>query len=177
MLRLKTNMVHRWKEWLLGYGFLLPALTLFGVFLFYPLIQSIYLSLHMTDARGRIAKFVGTEHFVSLLTDSRFYDSFIVTAKFTLYTVPTGIVLGTADRRAVACTAEGHEAVPLQLLTADGAVGGYGLGHMAVVVPSQRWHAELHAELAGNRAGRLADRPEQGACVGLAHDRMDAFGF
>lgn len=93
MLRLKTNMVHRWKEWLLGYGFLLPALTLFGVFLFYPLIQSIYLSLHMTDARGRIAKFVGTEHFVSLLTDSRFYDSFIVTAKFTLYTVPTGIVL------------------------------------------------------------------------------------
>ncbi|GIQ69471.1 carbohydrate ABC transporter permease [Xylanibacillus composti] len=93
MLRINANIAHRWKEWLLGYGFLLPALTLFGAFLFYPLLQSVYLSLHMTDARGRIAKFVGVDHFVSLLTDSRFYDSLIVTAKFTLYTVPTGIVI------------------------------------------------------------------------------------
>ncbi|MDF2935787.1 MAG: sugar transporter permease [Paenibacillaceae bacterium] len=82
------------RENAIGYLFLAPSLLLFGIFLFYPLIQSLYLSAHLTDPRGRIAAFVGLDNFVSLLTSQVFWNSLKVTGLFTLLTVPTGIVLG-----------------------------------------------------------------------------------
>lgn len=83
----------RWKENLLAYLFMAPSLLLFGVFLFYPLIKSIYLSLHLTDPRGRIAAFAGLDNFQELLTSEKFYQSLKVTFSFTLLTVPTGLVI------------------------------------------------------------------------------------
>jgi sn-glycerol 3-phosphate transport system permease protein len=83
----------RLNENLLGYFFLAPSLLLFGVFLFYPLLKSVYLSLHLTDPRGRIADFVGLENFQELFLSERFYQSLKVTLSFTLLTVPTCIVI------------------------------------------------------------------------------------
>ncbi|WP_438445811.1 carbohydrate ABC transporter permease [Gorillibacterium sp. sgz5001074] len=83
-----------WKEQLLGYGFLAPSLVLFGIFLFYPLAKSVYLSLYLTDPRGRIAAFAGFDNYMELLRSGAFYDSLKVTGLFTLYTVPTVIVWG-----------------------------------------------------------------------------------
>jgi sn-glycerol 3-phosphate transport system permease protein len=83
----------RAKEALSAYGFLLPSFLLFGIFLFYPMARSIYFSLHLTDPRGRIALFVGMDNFVDIFTDSAFYVSLLVTAKFMLFTVPTCIVI------------------------------------------------------------------------------------
>ncbi|MCZ8523495.1 MULTISPECIES: carbohydrate ABC transporter permease [Paenibacillus] len=81
------------KEHLLAYSFLAPSLVLFAVFLFYPLLKSVYLSLHLTDPRGRIAAYAGLDNFTELFTSEKFYQSLKVTLSFTLLTVPTGIAL------------------------------------------------------------------------------------
>lgn len=94
--RRKTWKLSRLKEPALAYLFLAPSLLLFGLFLLYPLIRSVYLSLFLTDPRGNIAVFVGLDNFRQLLTSSRFWDSLAVTGKFALFTVPGGIVLGLA---------------------------------------------------------------------------------
>nr|WP_245719815.1 sugar ABC transporter permease [Paenibacillus tianmuensis] len=83
----------RWKEASLAYAFLLPSLLLFGIFLFYPLLKSVYLSLHLTDPRGRIAVFAGLDNFTELLASDKFYESLKVTLSFTVLTVPVGIAL------------------------------------------------------------------------------------
>ncbi|BFT74854.1 sugar ABC transporter permease [Paenibacillus sp. PFR10] len=82
-----------WAETLLGYIFLFPSLLLFGVFLFYPLIQTFYLSMHETDPRGRVASFVGFDNFTAIFTSEKFYKSLEVTGLFTILTVPTSIAL------------------------------------------------------------------------------------
>ncbi|REK77944.1 carbohydrate ABC transporter permease [Paenibacillus paeoniae] len=92
--RKSSARVRRWKEVSLGYLFLAPSLVLFAVFLFYPLVKSLYLSLHLTDPRGRIAEYVGFDNFAQLLSSSMFWNSLSVTALFTLLTVPAGIVIG-----------------------------------------------------------------------------------
>lgn len=53
------------RENALAYAFLAPFLLLFGVFLFYPLLKSVYLSLYSTDPTGRVASFVGFDNFSS----------------------------------------------------------------------------------------------------------------
>ncbi|UKS27812.1 sugar ABC transporter permease [Paenibacillus sp. HWE-109] len=83
----------KWSETFLGYVFLFPSLLLFALFLFYPLFQTLYLSLHETDPRGRISSFVGFDNFTAIFTSERFYQSLGVTGLFTLLTVPTVIVL------------------------------------------------------------------------------------
>lgn len=83
-----------WKENAAGYAFLAPSLVLFSVFLFYPLLQSIYLSFHLTDPRGQVAAFVGLDNFNQLFASPAFWNSLSVTMKFTLLTVPAGIVAG-----------------------------------------------------------------------------------
>ncbi|WP_208543849.1 carbohydrate ABC transporter permease [Paenibacillus protaetiae] len=84
----------RWKDHVLGYFFLAPSLVLFGIFLFYPLVQSVYLSFHLTDPRGRIAAFVGLDNYSHLLSSSVFWNSLKVTVYYALYTVPAGIMIG-----------------------------------------------------------------------------------
>ncbi|WP_445745026.1 MULTISPECIES: carbohydrate ABC transporter permease [unclassified Paenibacillus] len=78
---------------MLAYLFLAPSLLLFGVFLFYPLLKSVYLSLHSTDPAGRIAAYVGFDNFNALFTSGLFLDGIRVTALFALLTVPTGLLL------------------------------------------------------------------------------------
>ncbi|MCR8635505.1 carbohydrate ABC transporter permease [Paenibacillus radicis (ex Xue et al. 2023)] len=83
----------RFRENLLACLFLAPSLLLFGIFLFYPLVKSVYLSLHLTDPRGRIAAYVGLENFQELFLSEKFYQSLKVTLSFTLLTVPTCILI------------------------------------------------------------------------------------
>ncbi|MCI3926882.1 sugar ABC transporter permease [Paenibacillus sp. TRM 82003] len=84
----------RWKEEAAAYVFLAPSLLVFAAFIFYPMFQSMYLSLHMTDPQGRIASFVGLNNYSSLFSSPLFYEGLRVTGQFILYTVPTTIVLG-----------------------------------------------------------------------------------
>ena len=87
---LRTNRV---LERVLAFTFLAPSLVLFSIFLFYPLIKSVYLSMYLTDPRGRVAQYVGLRNFTDLLTSELFYKSITVTLSFILMTIPTGIVI------------------------------------------------------------------------------------
>lgn len=76
-----------------GFLYLLPSIILFAVFLFYPMIRTIYLSFFLTDQNGNAAVNVGVENYSYLLTSPAFLNSMKATGLFVLYTVPVGIIL------------------------------------------------------------------------------------
>jgi sn-glycerol 3-phosphate transport system permease protein len=80
------------KENALGYFFLAPSLVLFGVFLFYPMLKSVYLSMTLTDPRGNIAEFVWFDNYKQLFDSEVFLNNLLVTLKFVMFTVPTCII-------------------------------------------------------------------------------------
>ena len=77
-----------------AYGYLIPSLLIFGVFLFYPFFKTIYLSMYKTNKMGEAKIFVGAGNYVDLLTSPTFYNSLMVTAIFVLIVVIGGMALG-----------------------------------------------------------------------------------
>ncbi|WP_100330236.1 carbohydrate ABC transporter permease [Bacillus xiapuensis] len=75
-----------------GFLFLLPSLLLFGVFLFYPMVKTVYLSLFLTNSSGETTLFVGLKNYIETLTSPLFLNSMKVTGLFVLYTVPPTII-------------------------------------------------------------------------------------
>src|SRR5690625_2648555 len=73
--------------------YLLPALVLLGLFLFYPMIKTFYYSFFQVTGGGATEGFVGWEHYTKLLKSAEFKKSMIATFLFVLYTVPTEIIL------------------------------------------------------------------------------------
>lgn len=91
-----TNAPSAWKRSAnlrVGFLYLLPSIILFAVFLFYPMIRTIYLSFYLTDQNGNAAVNVGFENYSYLLTSPAFLNSMKATGLFVLYTVPIGIIL------------------------------------------------------------------------------------
>jgi sn-glycerol 3-phosphate transport system permease protein len=82
-----------WREISLAYTLLAPSIIIFTIFLFYPMIKSVYLSLHLTDPRGNVALFVGLDNYKDIFSSPAFYQSLKVTVLFMLLTVPTVIFL------------------------------------------------------------------------------------
>jgi sn-glycerol 3-phosphate transport system permease protein len=76
-----------------GIVYLLPSLILFSIFLFYPMLRTMYLSLYVTDHQGNPVQFVGIENFVHLLKDVNFLQSAKATLLFVCYTVPASVFL------------------------------------------------------------------------------------
>ena len=66
--------------------FVLPSIVLFSVFVFYPLVRSVYLGFHATDPFGRHEVWVGLAQYRDVLTSSDFRHSLFVTGQFALYT-------------------------------------------------------------------------------------------
>lgn len=81
------------KLFALGILYLLPALVLLGVFLFYPMFKTFYFSFFKVTGGGEITAFVGWEHYKNLWNSSEFKKSMKGTFLFVLYTVPTEIIL------------------------------------------------------------------------------------
>ncbi|UNL85352.1 carbohydrate ABC transporter permease [Priestia koreensis] len=79
-----------------GFGYLLPSILLFGVFLFYPMLRTIYLSFFRTDTQGNPLRFIGLDNFTLLFQSPSFLNSMKATFLFVLITVPIGIVLALA---------------------------------------------------------------------------------
>jgi ABC-type sugar transport system permease subunit len=92
----RTTAQSRRREAALGYVFIAPALIVFGVFVFYPLVKTMQLGFYRTPPfPGLPSKAVGFRQFREVLTSQDFRNSLKVTVLFGLYTVPTGIILGT----------------------------------------------------------------------------------
>lgn len=86
--------IHNEKK-LFGIGilYLLPALLLLGVFLFYPMVKTLYFSFNEVTGGGMITGFVGWNHYIELLHSTEFRKSMIGTFLFVLYTVPAEIII------------------------------------------------------------------------------------
>lgn len=76
------------------YGFLLPCLAVFAVFLFYPFAKTIYLSLFKTNRMGQAKIFVGAGNYLDLLKSDSFYNSLVVTVIFVIIVVFISMTLG-----------------------------------------------------------------------------------
>jgi len=77
-----------------GWFFLAPSLLIIGVFVIYPIVQSLWMSLHDWSFFQTDHPFVGLNNFVEMLGDPRFWNALANTGIFTVVTVPAQIVLG-----------------------------------------------------------------------------------
>jgi sn-glycerol 3-phosphate transport system permease protein len=85
------------REAVAGTLFVLPALTVFGLFVFYPLVKTAYLGFFVTPPTPNLpSHYVGLSQYRNALTSADFRDSLWRTVQFVIYTVPAGIVLGIA---------------------------------------------------------------------------------
>ena len=76
------------------YAYVLPAMAVFAVFLFYPFVKTIYLSLFKTNRMGEAILFYGLGNYRDLLTSQSFYNSIAVTLIFVAIVVTISMLLG-----------------------------------------------------------------------------------
>lgn len=77
--------------------FLMPALLVFGVFLYYPFFKTIYLSLFLTDKYGVAKVFYGFGNYYDILFgkySASFWNSLLVTVKFVAMVSLGGLLVG-----------------------------------------------------------------------------------
>jgi len=86
----KTKSFHRFYD-INGWTFVLPAVTLVALFMIYPILNSLWMSMH--SGRGVMMEFVGFDNVVRLFNDPFFIKSLTNTFVFLLVQVPIMILL------------------------------------------------------------------------------------
>lgn len=76
------------------YLYLLPALVLFALFVFWPFIRTIQLSFARTTPLGQVAEYTGLENYINIFKGGVFLNSLIVSAKFSVLNVVFSITIG-----------------------------------------------------------------------------------
>ena len=91
----KSNPISSWldRDSLAASLFLAPALTLLGVFLFYPIVYLLYLSFTTGSFTVSGIQWVGGRNYLRLFTDADFWRVIGNTAYFTIATVIPTIVI------------------------------------------------------------------------------------
>lgn len=77
-----------------AYIYLIPALLIFSIFLFYPFFKTIYLSAYKTNKMGEAKLFVGFQNYMDLFSSKSFYNSLLVTLIFVAIVVAVSMLLG-----------------------------------------------------------------------------------
>ncbi|HVW94287.1 MAG TPA: sugar ABC transporter permease [Devosia sp.] len=77
-----------------GLMFLLPSLLIILVFVVYPIVQSLWMSLNDWSMFQVVHRFLGLANYVELLHDRRFWNALANTVVFTVVTVPVQIAIG-----------------------------------------------------------------------------------
>lgn len=74
--------------------YLLPSLVAFAVFVFYPVVKSVWISLHADNPFGGTSDvFVGLDQYKNALSSPDYRNSLKITLLYTLYTVPVGLLV------------------------------------------------------------------------------------
>ena len=81
------------RHGLAAFAYLLPALVVFGVFVFWPLVKSVVLSVQGTDILGDPSGWVGLVNYGKLFSDPDFAKVLWVTFGFTVLTVVPSIAI------------------------------------------------------------------------------------
>ena len=88
------------REHLNALIFLGPSLLVLGVFVFYPMIKTLYLSLFLTNDAGKATVFVGFSNYLSLFKNPGYLSSLVSTliyvAVVCVATVTIGLLLAVA---------------------------------------------------------------------------------
>ena len=82
------------KRKLEPYFYLIPSFSIFLLFVFYPFVKTIVMSMSTTNIRGEIKEFVGLENFKEILISPEFYNSIVVTFKFVLIVAAPSVIIG-----------------------------------------------------------------------------------
>lgn len=93
-MQAKKKTLTKNKNSVSAYFYILPAMLVFAVFLFYPFIKTIYLSFFKTNNRGEAKLFVGFGNYIELLSSPSFQNSIKVTVIFMLIVVAGSMALG-----------------------------------------------------------------------------------
>jgi sn-glycerol 3-phosphate transport system permease protein len=88
-----TVPVRRRREWPLALLLLAPSLAVFVVFIFYPLVRTVWLGLYEVDPFGN-SRYVGLSQYSEVLSSPGFLSSLGATVAFTFLTVPLGLAAG-----------------------------------------------------------------------------------
>ena len=86
----------RTQQLLTAYLFVLPAIVFFLIFLVYPLVRGLAMSLQNYHIAAADKPFVGLENYRKLFSDPDFSTSVFATFRFTVMYVPTVIVIALA---------------------------------------------------------------------------------
>lgn len=89
----KTSINKKRSRFPVGIWYLLPMVIVFSVFLFYPMIKTLYLSFFITDIKGDAIFFNGIENYIDLFHSKEFLLSLRNSFLFVLYTVIPTIVI------------------------------------------------------------------------------------
>lgn len=81
------------RDSLAAWGLLSPNLLVFGVFLFLPLLATVWLSFYSSSGFGP-REFVGADNYTELFGDSTFWRATANTGLYALLTVPVSLVIG-----------------------------------------------------------------------------------
>ncbi|WP_416148569.1 carbohydrate ABC transporter permease [Salipaludibacillus sp. HK11] len=92
-VKTKKSLWKRSENYRTAFIYLLPSFLLFSLFVFYPMLNSVYLSFFFTDSQGQASTFVGWENYTYLFQSASFRGSVVSTLLFVLYTVPVGVGL------------------------------------------------------------------------------------
>ena len=87
MSNAKTVVKRKKGDWRIAVLFLLPSLILLGLFVFWPMVDSIHMSFYdWNPLKGKI--FTGLENYQNLLKDKLWWTSLGNTIKYILMNVP-----------------------------------------------------------------------------------------
>ncbi|WP_408638405.1 carbohydrate ABC transporter permease [Paenibacillus baimaensis] len=84
----------RWMEGMKDFSFALPALLCLLIFVYYPLINSFYLSFTSWNMTNPIKKFIGFDNYTYLLTSDTFYKVLKITFTYTVLDVTLTLSIG-----------------------------------------------------------------------------------
>ncbi len=87
---------------LIGYLFVLPSLSVLGLFVVWPIIQTIWMSFNNVDFLNQSSMWIGADNYRGLASDSRFWNALRNTAFYTLGVVPVGLILSLLAALALA---------------------------------------------------------------------------
>jgi multiple sugar transport system permease protein len=82
----------RHNEAIEAYTFLLPTIVVVCTFIVFPVLFSVYLSLHDWPLLGTRRTFIGIDNYSTLLSDPNFWNALRVTVYFAAMVVPLRIV-------------------------------------------------------------------------------------
>ncbi len=84
------------KQLLYALLYLSPSLLIFIVFIFYPMLKTVYLSFYLTNPHGDPVVWKGILNYGTLLSSEVFRKSLFSSLLFVLYTVPGTILIALA---------------------------------------------------------------------------------